>query len=60
MPHRRHCLVSLRKALFPLFSTGSTQEELSRKVAEKVSTGMQKIKTNRLLACNIWLDYNSK
>ena len=24
--HRRHCVVSLNKILYPLFSTGSTQE----------------------------------
>ena len=28
-PHRRHCIVSLSKTLYPLLSTGSTQEDSS-------------------------------
>ena len=28
--HRRHCILSLSKTLYPLLSTGSTQEDLSR------------------------------
>ena len=29
-PHQRHCIVSLSKTCYPLLSTGSTQEDLSR------------------------------
>ena len=28
-PHCRHCVVSLKKTLYPLLSTGSTQEDQS-------------------------------
>ena len=31
-PHQRHCVVHLSKTLYPLLSTGSTQEDLSRHV----------------------------
>ena len=27
LPYQKHCVVSLSKALYPLFSTGSTQED---------------------------------
>ena len=30
VPHRRHCAVSLSKIVYPLLSTGSTQENPSR------------------------------
>ena len=29
-PHRRYCVVSLSKTLYPLLSTGSTQEDPSQ------------------------------
>ena len=29
-PHWRYCIVSLSKTLYPLLSTGSTQEDLSQ------------------------------
>ena len=31
-PHRRHCVVSLSKMLYPLLSAGSTQEDPSQHV----------------------------
>ena len=41
--HRRqsHCIVSLSKILYPLFSTGSTQEDRNcLNMTEKLLTGM--------------------
>ena len=37
-PHWRHCVVSLSKTLYPLLSTGSTQEDLTD-MTEKLLTG---------------------
>ena len=38
-PHRRHCVVSLSKTVYPLLSTGLTQEDRPN-MAEKLLTVM--------------------
>ena len=40
-PHRRHCVVSLSKTLYPLLSTGLTQKDL-----ENVDWDVQNNKEN--------------
>ena len=39
-PHRRHGVVSVSKTFYPLLRRGSTQEDLSQKLTEKLLTGM--------------------
>ena len=39
LSHQRPCVVSLSKTLYPLLSTGSTQENSSRHIIEKLLTG---------------------
>ena len=45
-PHQRYCVGSLSKTLYPLLSTGSTQENVSCHMTEKFkySTGIKRVK----------------
>ena len=50
-PHRRHCIESLSKALYPLLSTDSTQVEISQhdcKESKQTKEGVQKLLTQNL------------
>ena len=48
-PHRRHCVVSLSKMLYPLLSTGLTHKDPSRNDRKKLLTVMLRIKLNKHL-----------
>ena len=57
--HESHCVVFLRKTLYPLLSTGSTQEDrkssLGRAVAAWLETGGPRVRVSlTLLRCGPW------
>ena len=51
-PHQQLCVVSLSKTLYPLLSTGSTQDDLSRHDFKIVDWDVKNQTKQKISACN--------